>query len=289
VHVEPDVMRRRIDDLGLAQRFRAVGLAGFVLKSHYVPTAERASVVRAAVPGVEALGAVVLNGAVGGLNPVAVEIAAREGARVVWLPTVDARNQRESHATAPPEATPPMWARIQEELRQQGVMSPAVEVVGDDGAAIAALRSVLTLIARHDLVLATGHLSRDEIFTVVETASQVGVRRVVVTHPEFTSQRLSADDQRQLAERGAWLEHCFTTPHTGKCSWDEVFAGVRAAGVARSFFSSDLGQPFNPPVEDGLGLLADRFLAAGFSEDEVRTMAVTNTAALAAPGAAPRS
>ena len=42
-------------------------------------------------------------------------------------------------------------------------------------------------------------------------------------------------------------------------------------------WSSDLGQNFNPPVEDGLALMADRFLAAGFSEEDVRTMAVANT------------
>ena len=53
VHVEPDLATRRIDDLGLARRFAELGLAGFVLKSHYAPTAERAAVVRAAVPGVE--------------------------------------------------------------------------------------------------------------------------------------------------------------------------------------------------------------------------------------------
>ena len=40
VHVAPDVMDRRIDDLDLARRCAEVGLAGFVLKSHYVATAE---------------------------------------------------------------------------------------------------------------------------------------------------------------------------------------------------------------------------------------------------------
>ena len=93
VHVEPDLAKRRIDDLGLARRFAELGLAGFVLKSHYVPTAERAAVVRAAVPGVDALGAITLNAGVGGLNAQAVEIAARGGARIVWLPTVDSENE----------------------------------------------------------------------------------------------------------------------------------------------------------------------------------------------------
>src|SRR5262249_60059280 len=98
VHIEPDLAARRIDDLALARRFGELGLAGFVLKSHYVPTAERAAVVRAAVPGVDALGAIVLNNGVGGLNAQAVEIAARGGARIVWLPTVDAENEASPHA-----------------------------------------------------------------------------------------------------------------------------------------------------------------------------------------------
>src|SRR5205814_1057552 len=93
VHVAPDVIGRRIDDIDLAREFLAAGLRGFVLKSHYVPTAERAKVVSKAVPGISAFGAITLNHAVGGLNPVAVEIAGRSGCKIVWMPTVDAENE----------------------------------------------------------------------------------------------------------------------------------------------------------------------------------------------------
>lgn len=280
VHIAPDVMERRIDDLGLAARFRDAGLAGFALKSHYTPTTERAAVVRAAVPGADVIGSITLNASVGGLNPVAVEIAAREGARIVWLPTVDSRNQRESRATDPPGAKPPMWARIQDDLRERGMTAAPVDVVDASGRPTPELAAVLGVVARHGLALATGHLSRDEIFIVSDAAAAAGVTKIIITHPEFTSQRISPDDQRELGARGVYLERCFTTPHTGKCSWEDLFAGVRAAGAAHSFFSSDLGQPFNPPVEDGLALMADRFLGAGFSEDDVRAMAVDNTRAL---------
>jgi hypothetical protein len=98
-----------------------------------------------------------------------------------------------------------------------------------------------------------------------------------VTHPEFPSQRIPPEDQVALAERGAVLERAFTTPHTGKCSWEQIFAATRAVGAERTVLSTDLGQVFNPPVEDGLALMADRFLEAGFSDEEVRTMAVDNT------------
>src|SRR5580693_10124563 len=82
VHVAPDVIERRIDDLDLAKEFLARGLRGFVLKSHYFPTAERATVVSRAMPGIAAYGAIALNHAIGGLNPVAVELAGRSGCKV---------------------------------------------------------------------------------------------------------------------------------------------------------------------------------------------------------------
>lgn len=277
VHVAPDVMARRIDDSGLAARCADVGLAGFVLKSHYVPTAERAAVVRRNVPGAEALGAITLNASVGGLNPVAVEIAARLDTRVVWLPTVDSANQRASRATDPPGAKPAMWAALQDDLRSRGMEPPAVPVVGDDGRPLPATLGILRLIAQHGMTLATGHLAAAEIVAVVEAAHEAGVREIVVTHPEFTSQRLPVDLQRRLAEQGALLERCFTTPHTGKVSWRQWFDAIRAVGPEHSVLSSDLGQPFNPPVEDGLALLADRLLAEGFTDAEIRTMAVTNS------------
>jgi hypothetical protein len=277
VHVAPDVMERRIDDVTLARRFAEVGLAGFVLKSHYVPTAERAEVVRGVVPGVDALGALTLNGSVGGLNPVAVEIAGRQGARVVWLPTVDCANERAGVSALPPGATRPMWAALQEELAGQGIVAPAIEVVDAAGRIVPALRQVLAVIARHGMVLATGHLSGPEIIAAVDAAADAGVRRIIVTHPEFTSQQLDVDTQRHLAGRGALLERCFTTAYTRKVSWELLFEHIREVGPEHSVLSSDLGQPFNPPVEDGLALLADRLLGAGFTEDEVRTMAVTNS------------
>jgi hypothetical protein len=135
------------------------------------------------------------------------------------------------------------------------------------------------------MVLATGHLSRDEIFAVVEAACAEGIEEIVITHPEFPSQNLSVEDQRALAERGALLERCFTTPHTGKMSWERWIGNIRATDAAHSVLSTDLGQVFNPPVEDGLALMVDRLLEAGFDEQQVHTMAVVNTRRVA--GAVP--
>lgn len=276
MHIAPDVVPRKIDDVSLARRFEELGLAGFVLKSHYTSTAERASVVREAVPGIRALGAIALNRAVGGMNPLAVEVAAREGARTVWLPTVDSVNEA-GERELPAGARPPVWVKLQLDLREQGIEIEPVPVVDDAGAVLPETRSVLAMIARHGMLLATGHLARDEIFAVVDAALEEGISDIVITHPEFPSQNLSAADQSALADRGALLERCFTTPHTGKVTWEQWLENIRTAGPRRSVLSTDLGQVFNPPVEDGMGLMVDRLLDAGFDEEEVHWMAVVNT------------
>jgi hypothetical protein len=276
MHISPDVVDRKVDDITLARRFAELGMGGFVLKSHYTATAERAAVVRAAVPGVEVLGAVSLNRAVGGMNPLAVEIAAREGARTVWLPTVDSVN--ESHEReAPSGAKVPVWVKLQLELREQGIEIEPVPIVDSDGEVLPETREVLRMIARHGLVLATGHLGRDEIFAVVDAALEEGVGLIVITHPEFPSQDLSVEDQRVLASRGALLERCFTTPHTGKITWERWLSNIRDCGPENSVLSTDLGQVFNPAVEDGMALMVDRLLADGFDESDVHLMAVVNT------------
>jgi hypothetical protein len=281
VHIDPDFVERIIDDVSLARRCLELGIAGFQMKSHYTSTAERARTVNAAVPGVRAIGAIVLNQAVGGMNPLAVEVAAREGARTVWMPTVNSINEMEEVHSFAPGAPMPVWMKFEVSLREAGVQPEPVAVLDSAGVLLPAVQKVFEIAARHQLVLATGHLSRDEIFAVVDGALAAGVRDVVVTHPEFPSQNLSLDEQVELADKGALLERCFTTPYTGKVSWEHVFEGVRATGVANNVLSTDLGQVFNPPVEDGMALFADRFLEAGFSEEEVHTMTVTNTRRLA--------
>jgi hypothetical protein len=280
VHVTPDFAPRRITDLELAERCLELGLAGFGVMSHYTATAERAEVVNAAVGARLAVGSIVLNHAVGGLNATAVEVAARRGARFVWLPTVSALGEV-AKVEAARDGNVPVWVRFERELREAGATPRPVAVLDASGEPLPELVEVLRVVAAHGLVLATGHLSHDEVFRVVEAAVAHGVETVVVTNPEFPSHRLTPDEQVELAQRGALFQRALTTPYTGKCTWEEIFAGTRAVGAARTVWGSDLGQVFNPPVEDGLAILADRFLEAGFSEEEIRVMAVENTRRLA--------
>jgi hypothetical protein len=279
VHVAPDVIERRIDDLDLAKEFLSHGLRGFVLKSHYFPTAERAKVVSKAVPGIAAHGAITLNHSVGGLNPVAVELAGRSGCKIVWMPTVDAENETAGRVDGP-TAKLPFWAKIQRELAATGIAPPPISAVDGGGKLTEAARRCLELIGKYNMILATGHLGRVEIFALVKAAREMGLKRVLVTHAEFPSQNLTAAEQFELAEMGALIEHCFTTMYTGKASWEGVFEAIRKAGPERCVLSTDLGQTINPPVAEGFAMFAQKLLEAGFTSGEVRRMAVANPATL---------
>jgi hypothetical protein len=159
----------------------------------------------------------------------------------VWLPTVSSVKEFAEVENADPDGRVPVWVRFELSLRAAGMRPRPVPVLDDDGRVVPELQDVLAVVARHGLVLATGHLSRAEIPAVVDAAVAAGVGTIVVTHPEFPSQGVPPAQQRKLAERGALMERVFTTPYTGKCTWEAVFEATRAVGAARTVWGSDLG------------------------------------------------
>src|SRR4029079_15048154 len=253
VHVAPDVPERRIDDVALAHRCADVGLAGFGLKSNYTSTAERARIVSGIAPGVRAVGTITLNWAVGGMHALAVEIAAREGARIGSLETLcSPAPQGAQIAGMPPSAPPaetaggtepqpgdkvPMWAKLVHEVRELGFSVEPVEVTDSDGLLLPETKLVLETVARHEMILATAHLGRDDTFAVVDGAFEAGVKTNGVKHHEVPCQNFSIEDQVALADKGCLIERCLTTPYSGKTTYEHVFDGVRAVGIERNFFS----------------------------------------------------
>ena len=282
VHVDPDVIPRRIDDVALARRFAELGLAGFALKSHYTSTAERAQIVSASRPACEAIGTLTLNRAVGGMNALAVDIAAREGARIVWLPTVDSPAETAGR-TEPKEGDKvPLWARLQHELRGLGLGIEPVHVTDGEGRLLPETRDVLRAIARHgprprDRASRPGrHLRR-------RGRSPRGGRRGTSSSRtrSFRARTSRSRTSGRSPRAAACSSAASSTPFSGKTTWEHVFDGVRAVGVERTLFSSDCGNPDYPPVEDGLALWADRLLGADFDESAVREMIVGQSRRLA--------
>lgn len=269
VHSAPDTVPRAQDDIELARSAAEAGMRAIVLKNHHFPTADRAVLAMRYVPGITVLGGLVLNAtAAGGLNPEAVRTSLQIGGRVFWLPTISAENHLAFVAGLDPTA------HIQN-LTSSRVPVPLVR----DGRTVAELDPVLALIAEGDAVLATGHLAPAETVVVVERARALGVKRIVVTHPELELVSMPLEVQQRLAKLGVFFERCYLNVME-RHNAPEVLAAARQIGVESTIFATDLGQAANPPATAGLAAYHDCMAEAGMSESEWDTMARQNPARL---------
>ena len=187
VHASPSLLPRHGDDQSTVASERDLGFEIIVLKAHEGSTAERA-----AIAGENVYGGIVLNSAVGGANPDAVEINARLGGRVVWMPTVST-------------ATHKAGAKSPELSVHKGFEMHQVDVV-IDGKLLPEWFDVLDVIAGFDLVLASGHLSIDETLVLFTEAKKRGVKRLMVNHPKMPFLHWHDDLAKDLRELGAFLE-----------------------------------------------------------------------------------
>jgi hypothetical protein len=262
VHSYPDDRPRSIDAIEVARLAQARKQRAIVLKNHYDSTAGLAYIVRKVVPGIDVFGGIALNLTVGGINPAAVEhMAAVSGGygRVVWLPTFDAENQ----------------VRTAKENR------PSVPVT-KDGELLPAVREVIAIIARRDLVLATGHSAPQESLLILREAKRQGVRRLIVTHAMNTPISMSIAQMQEAASLGAFIEFVGGSLMTtdAEARMNRYADAIRQIGPESSILSSDLGQQGNALPPDGFGDFLVSLRHRGFTPEDVDRMAKQNPARL---------
>jgi hypothetical protein len=188
VHAAPSLLPRHGDDAQTVAAERAVGFGAVVLKSH-----EGSTVERAAIAGADVYGGVVLNSPVGGANPDAVQVAARLGGRVVWMPTVSAPNHK-AGANSPELSV------------HRGFELGAVAVTDADGRLLPAWHDVLDVVVEHDLLLASGHLAARETVTLFTKARTRGAQRLLVNHPMMAFLHWTDEDAAALSALDVHLE-----------------------------------------------------------------------------------
>ncbi len=263
LHAAPDPFaERRMDARELVLAAAEAGMGGVVLKSHEYPTQAMAwavgAEVRAAGFEIEVYGAIALDHGVGGLNPDALEAALRVGTRVVWMPTFDAAWSRE------------VFGRFHSR-------GPAIRVLDEAGALVPVCHELLDLIGEHEALLCTGHLGPEETAALVREARGRGIR-TLVTHA--TAFGIPREVQEEAASLGAYIEQCANQARADASMDARIVEEVRAVGAAHVVLSTDYGQTHNPAPVEGFGAWMQRFLDAGFSEDEVRVMTGGNPRAL---------
>ncbi|MCC7367922.1 MAG: hypothetical protein IT306_05845 [Chloroflexi bacterium] len=266
VHSSPDLVERKLDDYELVRQARERGMAGLVLKNHFFTTALRARLVSMQAPGIAVIGSIVLNQPQGGINPWAVEAAGRGGAKVVWMPTAHSENQL-AHESAPGVRAHP--AAMHLPGRHAGV-----RVFDDDGSPTTDTELVLEIIRDRGMVLATGHLTPDEVDRLSARAIEMGLKRIVSTHPDLPAISMPVELQKKLSERGIYFERTFnvTQPQYATLTVPELAARIREVGIGSTIMATDFGQPTSPLPAEGLEMYIAGMLENGISAGEVTRM-----------------
>ena len=267
VHTAPDVCQRTYNDLELTSAAVHAGARAIVIKGHHCSTVARAALCnaynRAAFDSNAFVmyGGLVLNHEVGGLNPKAVQTALEMGAKVIWLPTVDAENDCRKHGR-----------------------SGGIRMADDHGIPAPALRRIFTLIKEYDVVLATGHISPEEIRCVVDSARNMGVQKIVITHPEYWVVDMNLESQRELvADYNVILERCYMQPlKNGRwvSNAERNFEAIRKLGAESTILSTDCGNPATPPWEESMRQYLQFMADHNVSREDMQRMTQTMPAPL---------
>ena len=262
VHAASRGETQYFDALTIAQNVAQAGGRAVLLKSHWASTVELAREAEGACEGIRVFGSLVMNTEAGGLNPAVVEAALVAGAREIWMPTITAAHDR----------------------HVKGNPGEGITILDEAGKILPAVHEILGLIARHNSILGTGHLSIPEIQILVTAARAAGVRRILVTHPELPVVAVPLEVQEELKGEGLFFERCFlgTISHSrfGGYPLEMVVSAIRQVGVESTVLATDLGQSANMLPAEGMRQFIDELIQHGFTEGQIDRMARHNPAGL---------
>lgn len=274
-HSGPAAMPRTLDhheallDCGAA-RFRAL-----VYKDHFYLGTAHAMMLEKLFPelGVRLFSGIVLNNASGGINPHAVDHAAKLGAKIVWMPTLSAANhiaQAQGQGKSFPKTAQKMLDPI------------PLRATDANGRLTDATKQVLDLIAEADIILAGGHLDAAEMIKLFEEARRRGCRKLLVNHPTYLI-GCTDDDIRALVATGAYIEHSICMWVEGKSKKftpEELVHLIAVAGPDRTVLGSDLGLLGGPKPVEGFRQMVRLLLEQQVPKADIRKMIADNAAKL---------
>ena len=270
VHANPDPYRTRSgDQIEFAIEACQARMAAVLFKCHQVPTAQTAPLVQRVVDEwadahdasrLRVFGGVALNYSVGGINPEAVEVAARLGARVVWAPTVDSRHYRLLKG-----------------------LTGGIDVLDDRGRVVDAMKDVLCLVKERDMVLAMSCLGVGERFALIDQAVAIGVTRINVVHPNALSSLMTVEQMKEAADKGAQIELTCGGFGLAPFDWELFMRAYETLGATHIVAATDAGMVTSFRPVAAMRQFIARMLARGIPEDDVILMTKKNPARLLYP------
>jgi hypothetical protein len=269
LHHGPVAGPTRFDVVELAEQARQAGMRGIVLKDSGYPNAPLAIIVKKLVPGIEIFGSICLNFNCGGLNYHAVESYAQLGAKVVWMPTYASANSINT------------FRKLGMPLEGEGI-----SLLDKKGRLVPEIEPILSVVKKYDMILATGHISPEETFALIDEALRQGIGKLIITHPldkEFSDRVPSIEECRRLAAMGALIEHTFVCHLPTEFSRNplDTVEAIKEIGAEHCIISTDLGLfTFNPPPAEGFRMFIATLIRHGISPEDIALMAKVNPAKL---------
>lgn len=270
IHAAPSHMKRKMNDLEVAKEAKLAGMGAVVIKDHLTQTGDRAQIASQA-SAFPVFGGVVLNLSVGGLNLFALKAGLPYGIKQVWMPTLDA-SQFLRHREMVPGLNP-----YPEEAKE------GVSLLQPTGLLREEVISILHCIAKNDLILGTGHVSAREGKALVRKAMELGVKRILITHPQAPFLDWELRDMQEMVEMGALLEQDIVFSLPGQkhgIPSGEIAKVMRAVGPSHCVMATDAGQASNPTPVEMMRYFIREMLAHGISEEEIERMVKENPARL---------
>lgn len=272
VHAGPELFVRRGDAIDFARRARQAGMAAILLKAHHESTASRAQLAERVVRGVRVFGSITLNRFVGGFNPFAVGAALEMGAKAVFMPTMHSQEHIKEFG---PGTYGLSDMTVSDDLSGAG-QEEGLTVLDKNGELTSNVKTIVSLIHKHNAFLASSHLSTREIEILVEECRVIGTR-IVITHA-FHVPRGDADFYGRMARKGAFVEIAANTSypiawHQGHAmSLQQAADLIEMVGPEKAVISTDAGQPFAPWPADILEAFVNSLSSVGVSEEALRHM-----------------
>ncbi len=237
VHTSPDIKPRILNDIEAACEAKQEKMKAIVIKSHVESTAGRAQIAEK-ISKFKVIGGVCLNSSAGGLNPDAVKVASELGGKIVWFPTISA---------------------------------PDISINYEN------TESILNIITEKELVLATGHLKPNDIFSLIDYAKSLKIKKIIVNHPLTGVVGATIEEQKEMSKY-AYLEHCFVACMEKHDNLDPnvIADAIKEIGPERCIMATDFGQAHNPAPVEGMKMFIGSMIECGIKEKYINKMCIQN-------------
>lgn len=257
----------RLEDTDEFAIARSAGMAGIVLKSHMFPTVGRAYHLRRLVPGIEVVPSITLNFAVGGLNALAIEAAAKQGAKMIFMPTWSAAHDIERGG---------MSKHLRHFLDRAETLKPetGIRLTGPDGKLNQQTRECLDAARQYNMVVCSGHVSPQESIALAIGAKDYGINEVIFSHPDSNSVGATRQEIRDMAQLGAVCEFCALgcLPAFQRIRPQDFVDILGEIGADKVILTTDYFFEWAPPAAETLRMLIGTFLWLGVSEAAISKM-----------------